>query len=82
MANGNSELRDELHRLTLPPEAVNLGWLELEGSRDGGTERANSSQRPSAHAVLAANLRGDSSAPIAEISHKRGMPFLFIAGYR
>ena len=28
MANGNSELRDELHRLTLPPEGVNLGWLD------------------------------------------------------
>ena len=29
----------------------------LAGSRDRGTERANSSQRPSAQAILAANLR-------------------------
>jgi len=30
MANGNSELRAELYRLTLPPEGVNLGWLDVQ----------------------------------------------------
>src|SRR6266851_2943008 len=30
MANGNSELRAELYRLTLPPEGVDLGWLDVQ----------------------------------------------------
>ncbi len=30
MANGNSELRAELYRLTLLPEGVDLGWLDVQ----------------------------------------------------
>ncbi len=30
MANGNSELRAELYRLTLPPEGADLGWLDVQ----------------------------------------------------
>ena len=30
MANGNSELRAELRRLTLPPEGADLGWLDVQ----------------------------------------------------
>jgi hypothetical protein len=30
MTNGNSELRAELYRLTLPPEDADLGWLDVQ----------------------------------------------------
>jgi hypothetical protein len=30
MANGNSELRAELYRLTLPPEGADFGWLDVQ----------------------------------------------------
>jgi hypothetical protein len=30
MANGNSELRAELYRLTLPPEGADCGWLDVQ----------------------------------------------------
>ena len=30
MANGNSELRAELHRLTLLPEGADFGWLDVQ----------------------------------------------------
>lgn len=30
MANGNSGLRAELYRLTLPPEGTDLGWLDVQ----------------------------------------------------
>jgi hypothetical protein len=49
MANGNSELRAELFRLALPPERVDLGWLDVQvREMEALNER-----------ILAANLRGE-----------------------
>ncbi|HZT87182.1 MAG TPA: response regulator [Stellaceae bacterium] len=38
-------------------------------------------QAPLDGAVLDVNLAGDSSVPIAEVLHDRGIPYLFVTGY-
>jgi CheY-like chemotaxis protein len=49
------------------------GWLQR------GLELAG--QEPLDGAILDINLHGEMSFPIAEVLHRRGVPFIFVTGY-